>query len=225
MRVVRGREPTPTADRERSSALLDWVATEREPAVRVWRPHRQIAFGRRDTAAPGYEAAARTARRHGFPPVERDVGGRAVAYTGTTVAFARVVPISDPRGGLQDRYDAMVADVTDALDAVGVDADPGEPPDSFCPGDHSLQAGGKIVGIAQRVTADAAVVSGVLVVDQHDRIARVLNPVYEALGVPFDPATVGSVEQAGGDTDRIRDELEAVLVGEESVQVETLRRA
>lgn len=225
MRVVRGRDRTPAADRDRSAALLDWVAAEREPAVRVWRPHRQVAFGRRDTAAPGYDTAASVASRHGFAPVERDVGGRAVAYTGTTIAFARIIPISDPRKGLQDRYDEMVADVTAALESVGVDAVPGEPPDSFCPGDHSLQAEGKIVGIAQRVTADAAVISGVLVVDQHDRIAEVLAPVYEALEVPFDPATVGSVEQAGGDTDRIRDELEAGLVGGEPVQVETLRRA
>ena len=220
MRVVRGRERTPEADRERSGSLLSWTEAEREPAVRVWRPHRQVAFGRRDANEPGFAEAKSVTTAHGFLPLTRDVGGRAVAYTGTTLAFARFEPLEDPRRGLGERYDRMQANVREAQ--VGVDADPGEPPDSFCPGDHSLQAEGKIVGLAQRVTAGAAVVSGILVVDQHALLAEVLADVYEALEVPFDPDTVGSVARAGGDVDRIRDELESVLVGTAPVQVESI---
>ena len=48
MRVYRGRADTIEADRTVSDRIVDWVADEREPAVRVWRPHRQVAFGRRD---------------------------------------------------------------------------------------------------------------------------------------------------------------------------------
>jgi lipoate-protein ligase A len=222
MRVVRGRERTPAADRERSRSLLEWAGAEREPAVRVWAPHQQVAFGRRDATEPGYDEACQAARRHGFSPVERDVGGRAVAYTGSTLAFARYEPVEDPRQGLGDRYERLTRDVVEALADVGVDPARGEPEDTFCPGQHSLQDRGKLVGIAQRVTADAAVVSGILVVDQHDRIADVLAVVYDALGVPFDPSTVGSVAQSGGDVDAVRDAVEGRLVGSAPVTVESI---
>jgi lipoate-protein ligase A len=155
--------------------------------------------------------------------VERDVGGRAVAYTGTTLAFARLEPIDDPRRGLGDRYERIEADVLSALAAVGVEATLGEPPASFCPGEHSVQADGKLVGIAQRVTEGAAVVSGILIVDQREAVAAVLAPVYDALGVPFDPDSVGSVEAAGGDVEGVREEVERALVGDAAVTVEMLR--
>lgn len=222
MHVLRGRDRTPAADRKRSQALLERVREQGEPALRVWRPHPQVAFGRRDANEPGYESAKDAARRQGFAPVERDVGGRAVAYTGSTIAFARFEPIEDPRRGLEDRYERMTADVETALAEVGVETSRGEPAATFCPGQHSLQNDGKIVGIAQRVTAEAAVVSGVLVVDQHDRIGRVLAPVYDALGLQFDPSTVGSVERAGGNVERVRDVLESTLVGSASVRAERI---
>ncbi|WP_123536289.1 lipoate--protein ligase family protein [Halosimplex salinum] len=226
MRVYRGRADSIDADRAVSDRVVDRVADDREPAVRVWRPHRQVAFGRRDSGADGYDRARELAEDHGFPPVEREVGGRAVAYTGSTVAFARVTPVDDMRSGLQDRYDAATADLLDALDELGVDAREGEPPDSFCPGTHSVQAdcGGrarKLAGLAQRVHADAAVVAGVLLVRDHEPIAGVLDPVYDALEVPFDPETVGSVARAGGaaDSDAVVRAVETALVGGDPTQV------
>ena len=223
MRVLRGRAASPDADRAATRDLLDSVGETGEPAVRVWAPGRQLAFGRRDANSDDYEAARENAREHGFPPIERSVGGRAVAYTETTLAFARITPVDGVRTGLQERYDAMVADVLDALAAVGVDAHEGEPPDSFCPGDHSVAADGKLAGIAQRVTKDAALTSGVLVVDDRDEIVDVLSAVYPKLGVPFDPRSVGSVATAGGDTERVRGELERALVGDADAAVERLR--
>ncbi|MFB6154053.1 MAG: biotin/lipoate A/B protein ligase family protein [Halodesulfurarchaeum sp.] len=224
MRVVRGRERTPAEDTERSRGLLSWAARHDEPALRVWHPHRQVAFGRRDTNAEGYETARAAARAHGFTPVERSVGGRAVAYTGSTLAFARFEPIQDARRGIDARYAAMEADVTEALAEVGVQVRPGEPPDSFCPGAHSLQRDGKLCGLAQRVTADAALVSGILIVADHGEIGAVLGDVYEALSVPFDPATVDSVRRAGGDVDQVAGILEDRLIGDAPVTVETLRQ-
>ncbi|MFB6087162.1 MAG: lipoate--protein ligase family protein [Haloarculaceae archaeon] len=228
MRVYRGRAATVEADRAVSERLLDRVAESRDPAVRVWRPHRHVAFGRRDANSGGYERARELAADHGFPPVERSVGGRAVAYTGRTVAFGRATPIADPRSGLGDRYDAAIADLRSALAALGVDAEAGEPPNSFCPGAHSLQATGpdgrpgKLVGIAQRVRRRVALVAGVLVVDDHGTIADVLDPVYDALGVAFDPSSVGSVALAGGECDRetVAREVESALVGDAAVSVE-----
>ena len=232
MRVFRGRGKTIEADRAVSERLLE-VAAEGEVAVRVWAPHRQIAFGRRDARLDGYETARATARERGFPPVERSVGGRAVPYDGeTTLAFVRAEPIVDFRRGASERYERMTDDVSAALSDLGVDTVPGEPDDSFCPGTHSLStasagdSGGKLVGIAQRVTSDAALVSGVLVVDHEDELADVLDLVYAALGVPFDPDSMGSVVSAAGLVDRaaIRTAVETTLVGTRRPSVERIDR-
>jgi len=215
MRVLRGRAATAAADRKRTGAMLDRVGEAGEPAVRVWTPHRQVAFGRRDAAASGYDRAVAAARDHGFEPVERRVGGRAVAYTGSTVAFAHAVPIDRPRTGIDTRYATASERLRRALATLGVDAVPGEPADAFCPGSHSLQREGKLVGIAQRVRTDAALVAGCVVVTDRDAIASVLDAVYDALDQPFDPASVGSVAAAGGpsDPDRVVEAVERALVG------------
>jgi len=81
---------------------------------------------------------------------------------------------------------------------------------------HSLQAEGKLVGIAQRVRHDAALVSGLVVVRDHGDIATVLDLVYDALDVAFDPTSVGSVAKAGGPSDPavVINKLEDSLVGD-----------
>jgi lipoate-protein ligase A len=221
MRILRGRAATIAADRERTRTMLDRTGETGEPAVRVWRPHRQVAFGRREAAEPGYDRAVAAARERGFEPVERSVGGRAVAYTGSTVAFAHAVPVADPRVGLDDRYDAAVGRLRRALATLGVDAAPGEPPDAFCPGSHSLQCEGKVVGVAQRVRTDAALVAGCVVVDDRAAFADVIDAVYGALDQPFDPDSVGSVAAAGGpsDPDPVIDAVERELVGDDPTTV------
>ena len=233
MRVLRGTAGDPDADRERTAALLA-AAGDGTAGLRVWTPARQVAFGRRDARAEGFDRAERIAADRGFRPVERDVGGRAVAYAGETLAFAHAVPLggdvaaSDPAGdeGVGDaresiggRYDRAVETVVDALRGLGAEVVAGEPPASFCPGDHSVRVagGGKVAGIAQRVRADAALVAGCVVVAPGDarEIAAVSDAVYDALGVPFDPETVGSVAAAGGpdDPERVARALEDAFVG------------
>lgn len=201
MRVVRGREASPTADRDLTNDLREDVIKDGQSTLRVWRPHRTVVFGRRDTAHPGYEKARSIASNHGFDPVERSVGGHAVAFTGTTVAFALIQPIGNERAGIQERYERAERDLQDALEVLGVSARLTEPPNSFCPGCHSLSADGKLAGLAQRVKREVAIISGVVNVGDHEAIADVLAPVYDALEVEFDPETVGSVARAGGPSD------------------------
>lgn len=222
MRVLRGRAGTVDADRAVTADMAATVAVEGEPAVRVWTPHRHVAFGRRDVESDGYDEAAAAARARGFPPVERNVGGRAVAYTGSTVAFGLAVPVEDVRSGVSDRYERVTAAVQRALWELGVPAQRGEPDAAFCPGRHSLQSEGKVAGIAQRVRRGAALVGGVLVVDDHEAVAGVLQPVYDALGVALDPDAVGSVARAGGDTDpeTVARAVERELVGDRESRVE-----
>lgn len=200
MRVFRGRADTIAADHERTDALVARAVERGEPALRVWTPHRQVAFGRRDVRADGYDEATAAAERRGYPAVERDVGGRAVAFSGSTLSVVHADPDAD-RTAIQSRYEAATERVSRALASVGVDATDGEPSNSFCPGTHSLQADGKLVGLAQRVRSDVAITAGVVLVADHDAVARVLAPVYDALGVPFDPDSVGSVARAGGPAD------------------------
>ncbi|SNZ12045.1 Lipoate-protein ligase A [Natronoarchaeum philippinense] len=225
MRVLRGRAATPEADRDATAELLERAGETGEPALRVWRPHRQIAFGRRDATAEGYDLARSIAREHGFEPIERSVGGRAVAYTGTTLAVAHARPIEDVRQGLEERYGDALDRLGTALGRLGVDAEPGEPPNSFCPGTHSLQvAGRKVAGVAQRVKQNAALVAAVVVVDGRKEIADVLDPIYDALDVPFDPDTVGSVAGAGGpaDPERVARTIEDAIAGDRATTVEYL---
>jgi octanoyl-[GcvH]:protein N-octanoyltransferase len=225
MRLLRGRAADPETDFQRTRKMAETVAEDREPALRVWRPHRQVAFGRRDTNNDGYERARRAAHDREYTVIERAVGGRAVAYTGSTVSFSLAVPTENPRGTIDDRYEWAKAAVKRALDDCGITARTGEPDASFCPGSHSLQADGKIAGLAQRVRQSVAVVGGIVVVRDHEAIAEVLAPVYEALDVPFDPQSVGSVANAGGadDPDRVIAALEQSLADGRDVSVSAIR--
>lgn len=201
MFVVEGRGTTTDEERRAVAGVYDLVGRAGRPAVWVWEPPRQVAFGPRDVRHEGYPAAARAARALGYPAVERSVGGHPVAHTGSTLAFVRAEPVADPRRGLRERYERALDDVGGALADVGVEAERGEPPRSFCPGEHSLSSGGKIVGVAQRITADLAATAGVVVVADAAAVARVLGPVYAALGIDLDPGAVGSVADAGGPAD------------------------
>ena len=225
IRVYRGRRATREADRDATAAMLAETAESGDPSLRVWAPGRLVAFGRRDARADGYAEAMRAAREWGFHPTERSVGGRAVAYADSTLAFAHAVPLADMRVGMDDRYDAAVRTLLDALHGLGSDVEPGEPPNSYCPGDHSVRVidGGKVAGIAQRVRKGAALVSGCVTVAERDAIRDVLAPVYDALGVAFDPDSVGSIAAAGGpaDHDVVREAIESAFVAErEAVQLD-----
>lgn len=234
MRVIRGRGATVDADRELSRRLRSSVA-DGESAIRVWRPHRQVAFGRRDQRREGYERARERAREDGFVPVERDVGGRAVAFDGeTSLAFARVEPIEDFRRGTTERYERATATLEDALGRLDgeLEVSRGEPEHSFCPGTHSLSLVGsdgnrrKVAGLAQRVRQDVAVVAGVVLVANRDGVASVLELVSDPLALEFDPDTVGTVGEAGGPSDPevVRSALEDALVGDEreTVRIESI---
>ncbi|MFB6135732.1 MAG: lipoate--protein ligase family protein [Halobacteriaceae archaeon] len=214
MYAYRGRAGTVADDAAFTAGLLDRAAATGERQVRAWVPRRHVAFGRRDATADGYAEAVAAAERRGFQAVERSVGGRAVAHAGATVAVAVAEPVTDLREGVTDRYDRVLEACQRTLWDLGAPVQRGEPDAAFCPGSHSLSYRGKLAGVAQRLRADAALTAGVVVVDGREAVGDVLAPVYAALGVPFDPASVGSVARAGGPADppAVRDALEAALV-------------
>ena len=82
-----------------------------------------------------------------------------------------------------------------AFQDLGIDARVGAVPGEYCPGEHSVNARGrtKLMGVGQRLVQRAVHVGGVVVVDDTLRVRDVLVPVYRALELEWDPATVGSL--------------------------------
>ncbi len=183
--------------------LLRVAAGELGETVRLHVPGRVVAFGRRDVAAPGYPAAVAAAGAAAFQPVERLAGGRAAIFHEGTLAFAWSMPDPNPPQRTRARFAELASVVAAALRAVGVDARVGEVPGEYCPGEWSVNAGGrvKLMGVGQRLARGAAHVGGVIVATGADLVRAALAPVYAALGLDWDPAAVGAVdEEAPGAT-------------------------
>ncbi len=203
--LLRDGFPSPEGlDTAVSSVLLRRVSEGSFPeAVRLHRPGAIVAFGPKDRHEPGFAAAVEAARRGGFGVVERLAGGRAAVFHEGTIAFSWIVPDPVPRLRIRERFERLSRVMVEAFRSLGVDARIGEVPGEYCPGEWSVNARGaaKLMGVGQRLVQHAAHVGGVVAVDGADRIRDVLVPVYDALGLDWDPATVGAVsEEAAGVT-------------------------
>lgn len=187
--------------------MLEQVAAGAMPeTVRLVETGRAVTFGKLDLLSEGYEDAAGAARALGFEPVVRLAGGRAAVFHEGTLSLGHALRDPDPRPGIRSRFDDTSGRVASALRRLGVDARVGEVPGEYCPGGYSVNARGrtKLAGVGQRVVSGAAYVGAVIVVAGADRIRAVLAPVYDALGLAWDPAAVGAVE----------DELPGVTLGD-----------
>jgi lipoate-protein ligase A len=217
LRLIRHSFPDqPELSTEISRTILRRVAAgELPPTIRIHRPGREVAFGRQDIASPGYQAAADAARAAGFAAVERLAGGRAAVFHEGTIAIARAYRDPQPPQRTYARFEEMAELIADALRKLGVDARVGEVPGEYCPGAYSVNARGatKLAGIGQRMIRGGAHMGGVVVVSGGDEIARVLEPVYRALELDWDPSTSGSAaEELGREVDV--DEIEETVIAE-----------
>ena len=199
LRVLHDSFPEdPALDAAVSRATLERVAAGELPeTLRLARPGRVVAFAKRDLLAPGYAEAVAAARAVGFGSVTRLAGGRAAVFHEGTLELAHAVPDPDPRPGIHERFEAEASLIAEALHSLGVDARVGEVPGEYCPGRWSVNAGGirKLAGIGQRVIHGGAHVGTVVVVEDAESIRRVLEPVYAALELDWDPETVGAAER------------------------------
>ena len=174
---------------------------ERGETLRVYRPAAAtVAFGRSDVRRAGMPQAVAACHDAGFVPVVRAPGGRAVAYTRDAVALDHICPETDPGRRMRRRFVEYGELLADALRGLGVDTNVGEVPGEYCPGAYSVNARGvvKLVGTAQRVVRDAWLFSAVVIVDGTAELAPLLRRVYDALELPFDTASVGSVRDEAG---------------------------
>ena len=184
-----------------SRAILERVARGELPdTIRIARPGAMVAFGKQDVSSPGYAEAADAARAHGFDAVKRLAGGRAAVFHEHTVAFAWAQRNPDPWPGTHARFREVAGAVERALKRLGVDARTGEIPGEYCPGEYSVNARGKtkLAGVGQRIIQGGTHIGGVIVVADAARIRDVLIPVYDALGLRWDPDTTGSIEDEIG---------------------------
>jgi octanoyl-[GcvH]:protein N-octanoyltransferase len=202
LRVIRQAFPDrPAFGTAVSRAILIRVAGgELPPTLRLHRPGPTLAFSRQDAASRGYRAAVRAAREAGFEPVLRLAGGRAAVYHHGTLACSWAVPDRLAAARTFERFRELAGLFAQALQRLGVDASVGEVAGEYCPGAWSVNARGqtKLVGIGQRIVAGAAHRGAVIVVSGSGAIRDVLVPVYEALELDWNPATVGSVEDEIG---------------------------
>ena len=195
-----------------SRVLLDQVAAGERPAtVRLSRPGRVVAFGRRDTRSAGYGDAVAAARRAGFEGMERLTGGRAAAYSEGALSLTLTIPDPEPARRTNQRFQDAAELTRSAIARLGIDARTGEVQGEYCPGDYSVNAGGrvKLAGIGQRMIQGAAHVGFVIVVIDSALIREVLEPVYEALELEWNPETVGAIEDEapGADLETVEGSL------------------
>src|SRR5918994_4611461 len=198
----------PSFDTAVSRALMLKVAEGKVPGtVRLYRPDRIVAFGGADVRARGFRAAVDAARGRGFASVQRLAGGRAAVFHEGTIAFARSAADSDPTARTFARFEEMSGILAAALGRLGVDARVGEVPGEYCPGEYSVNAGGrtKLAGIGQRIVAGASHIGGGGVGAGGGGVRGVLVPVYDALELEWNPATAGSIaDEVPADWDQVR---------------------
>ena len=193
----------PALDVAVSHAILGAVARgEMGPTFRLHVPHRIMAFGMADRIQPGYPYAVKISEAHGFAPVERLAGGRAAVFHERTLAFSWATPEDDPRTGITQRFQRLSGLMARAFKNLKIDARVGEIPGEYCPGEYSVNVAGrvKVMGVGQRLVRGAAHVGGVIVVDDSRSIEGVLVPVYRALGIDWDPRTVGALADRSAGT-------------------------
>ena len=187
-------------DLDHAIELLSEVkAGTREPMLRLYRPDPTVAFGQRDTRMAGFAAAEGAARSNGFSPVVRRAGGRAAAYHQGTLIVDHIQREEDAVAGAKARFGFFGDLFTQALRSLGVNAGVGEIPGEYCPGEFSVHGAGpgqsiKLVGTAQRVVSGAWLFSSVIVVENSAPIRHVLTDTYAALGLDWEPATAGAVQ-------------------------------
>ncbi len=204
MRILRLPTATEPPGDALTNRLRNHAADANEAIITVWYPTCTISFSKRDTHQPGYSAATTIAESNGYESSIRQTGGTAVAFTGTTISFTIVYPDSAPKTNIRTRFDDTLAILQRALWNLGIPAQQGEPPRSFCAGNHSLQFHGKLAGIAQHISDHDATVGGIVIVNQRDETARILDEIYSALNYDLDPESIGSLSNSTDDIERER---------------------
>ena len=197
MQLHRDRFPgQPIRDTAISHAMLRRVARGEAPdSLRLYCPDDALLFSSLDARRRGYARALELARSAGFEPVLRLAGGHAAVFLESSLAFAWASADPDAPLHIRPRFERLSSWVVSALRCLGLDARVGEVEGEYCPGEFSVNLGGriKVMGVGQRVIRGGAHVGGVITVADTRRLREVLIPIYGALELEFRPDTAGGI--------------------------------
>ncbi len=186
----------PILDTAISHAMLRRVAAGSvAESLRLYVPDRALLFSSLDVRRPGYAHAVMLAERAGFPSVIRLAGGQAALFLEESIAFAWASPDPDAHLHIRQRFEEISRWIKTSLRRLGLDARVGPLAGEYCPGEYSVNIGGriKVMGVGQRVIRGGAHVGGVVTVAQTDLLRETLIPIYDALDIEFDPETAGGI--------------------------------
>ena len=169
--------------------------------LRIYRPRPTAAFSPRDTTLERYGDAASAMQRLGFTPVERMAGGQLAVYDANALIIDLVAVHDEPRAEVTERFRGFAEAIASALAGLSIDARIGELPGEYCPGSYSVNGAGrfKLAGLAQRIRKRAYHMGAVIAVAPSKPAKAAVEEAYRMLGLPFDPATFGSVADLADD--------------------------
>ncbi len=159
------------------------VAATNMPAILLRSQSAYVLLGPQDRRLPKLSDGLRWLKSQGLPVLFRVGGGSAVLLDHHCVSFAVIRPSRDLTAWRTNFID-MTQGVLRGLAMLGVSAQFGEAPGSYCPGPYDLLvAGKKVAGVAQAIRGGYAMVSGMLIVDQ-DPVATtaLLQEFYDRAG-------------------------------------------
>jgi len=207
---------------DRTSAMIDRIGilTTRPlwGCLRLTIPTPSAAFSRRDSRMSGFGVAVKAMRQRGFEPFIRPIGGRLAAYDEAWLVIDIVGRSPNPRLGTTGRFRVFADAIAAGIRDLGVDARVGRVPGEYCPGEWSVNAGGrvKLAGTGQRITREGFLVSAVIAVGDPNPAREAMAAGYRALTLPLDEHTVGSICREGAGL-RPMDAVNALMGSLESV--------
>lgn len=168
-----------------AEAVAQSVATSGRPAVVLRHQRPYVLLGPKDRRLPRLDEAVGWLQAQNLPVIVRVSGGSAVLLDRGCLSFAIIRPSRDLTVW-QRNFAEMCQGIIRGLRRLGVAAEFGEAPGSYCPGPYDLLVGGKkIAGVAQAIRAGYAMVSGMILVHQDpDRTTHLIRQFYERAGQP-----------------------------------------
>ncbi|MCP3779521.1 lipoate--protein ligase family protein [Paenibacillus sp. MZ03-122A] len=182
------------------------------PILHLWRHPSALVIGHRDRRLPYAPQAMERVRSAGTSVCVRPSGGAAVMLDRGVLNLSLILPNPQRAISLHEDFRLMAALIADALVPWSGEAQTGEIPGSFCPGDYDVSVRGrKFCGIAQRRQAKAYIITAFVMIEGSgvERAQAVQQFYTEAAGDTsagvqqqdyprVNPATMGSLAELAG---------------------------
>lgn len=162
--------------------VIGHSAAEGHPTVLVREQPRYLLLGPKDRRLPRILEATKTVENEGWPVFMRIGGGSAVLLDDTCLSFAVARPCRDLTT-LEKNFRELGQGAIEALHTLGLPAQFGAAPGSYCEGPYDLIVGGKkVAGISQAIRQGFALISGMILVSQDPKAttARIQRLYQEA---------------------------------------------